>query len=427
MRAENPVRPGGRRPRCAAEADGRWRAPTRPLAGPPSSERLAALAEGWSALGWSASDLPTRPLRPRADEADPPELPAGPRYAEVRELARGGMGSVVLAHDRFVGRPVALKRLLAGREAAGERARFLQEAQVTGQLEHPNVVAVHDVDVDGEGRHFYTMPYLVGGESLQVVIERLRLGDPEAHRRYSMERRVQVVQQVARALAYAHARGVVHRDVKPANVMVGRFGEVYLLDWGLARVGGASPDPADLPLEGDEVDLVTDPAETDPDVVMGTPLYMAPEQLRGRADARSDVYALAAVLHELLSLRHYLGEPPDELGGIVRAVARRAPARADAERDPLNGRVPGALADLCARGLAKDPGGRVGSAAALAEELQAWLEGRCGVACPNGFALAALQRWKRALVDHPGPATLLSLLAPALLVAAGVALGLALS
>jgi serine/threonine-protein kinase len=374
---------------------------------PPAQRAL----EAWRALGWSeslvASDLgDTEHLAP-GEGPEPALLPtlgldAEERYSFRAELGRGGMGSVTLARDNLLGRTVAIKRLIAARPDAETVQRFWLEAQVTGQLSHPNIVDLHEVGVDAAGLPYFTMQHVKGGQTLEEVIERLRAGDPEAHARYTMERRVQIVQQIARALDYAHTQGVVHRDVKPANIMVGRFDEVLLMDWGLARI----PDGEARIARTSGIDLVHPPAQTDPERLLGTPLYMAPEQLREHAEARSDVYALAAVLQELLSLNHYLGDPSFDLKVLARQILEQAPARPDEDYDPLNGRVPRALADVCARGLAKDPEERFQSAGDLADQLQAWLEGRGTARCPNSALLRAAAAYRRALHNHPGPATL---------------------
>lgn len=358
-----------------------------------------------------------------AEVAEPGEarqlLPAGERYTLGEELGRGGMGSVVLARDNVLGRTVAMKRLLSSKPPRETLRRFLQEAQVTGQLEHPNVIDVHEVGTDAQGHPYFTMQYIRGNETLETVIERLREGDPDYHRRYTMERRVQIVIQIARALEFAHSRGVIHRDIKPANIMVGPFAEVLLLDWGLAKVldaEGLAP-RTDGPSVGGAAEVVGplgfDPLNSDDQSIMGTPFYMAPEHIRDEAEKRSDLYSLTAVLQELLSLSHYLGQPSWELNELIEQILEQQPKAPDADYDPLNGRVPGSLARICAKGLEKDSDQRFQSAGALADALQAWLEGQCEVACPNSMALHVMHSWRRTLQDHPGPATLGSLAAAA--------------
>ncbi len=157
--------------------------------------------------------------------------PVEPRFRVEDEVGRGGMGRVVRVADRDLNREVAIKVLL-GSEAvdADQRRRFVEEAQITAQLEHPGVVPVHDLGLDAEGNPFFSMRLVRGHTTLAQVIAALRGQDPEVHARYTFERRVQVIQRVCHVLHHAHRRGVVHRDIKPDNVVLGQDGEVYLLD-----------------------------------------------------------------------------------------------------------------------------------------------------------------------------------------------------
>jgi eukaryotic-like serine/threonine-protein kinase len=179
--------------------------------------------------------------------------------------------------------------------------RFVGEVRIIGRLEHPNIVPIHDVGQDVDGSYYFVMKY-VEGDSLEQVIERLDRGDPETRRAWPFERRVEVVKAVLRALAAAHAQGIVHRDVKPANVMVGRFGEVFLTDWGIARSVGAPEEAVEDSVPSGRVG-----GSTRAGALIGTLSCMSPEQLRGehaQLDARSDLYAVGLLLHELLTLRH---------------------------------------------------------------------------------------------------------------------------
>ena len=355
--------------------------------------------------GLSWLDAETLPPRGRYEAL--PALPDGERYTCVGELARGGMGAVFLVRDEHLGRVVAMKRLISANPSAEDVRRFLTEAQITGQLEHPNVVTVLDVGHDAEGRPYYTMPWIRGGTTLADVIDQLRADDPGTRQAWPLRRRVEAVLAVARALRAAHTRGVVHRDVKPANVMVGHHDEVLLLDWGLAK----STRQVD-PFGSGQIELVTDPARTAHDTIVGTPLYMAPEQLRGDGDARADVYALAALLWELISLRHYLGRTPGETGAVLRAVRDRDP---DLRRGHGQDRVPTPLQRLVGRGLAKDPQTRLPDTGALIAGLEAWLAGDPRVDCPNTLCLKGLSRWRRLLEDYPQVATAASFAVPPLI------------
>ncbi|HLL20894.1 MAG TPA: serine/threonine-protein kinase [Kofleriaceae bacterium] len=267
-----------------------------------------------------AQDSPVGPLRVR-DRG---------RYEVRGEQGRGGLGLVSRAHDRELGRVVAVKELLVRGSLA--ELRFLREALITSRLEHPGIVPVHEAGRWSDGTPFYTMK-LVGGRSLQALLATA----------VSLQERLAYVPNliaVADAIAYAHDRGVVHRDLKPANVMIGDFGETIVIDWGLAKV------IEDSDQQLDEEGPYRSSAHTDLTAagsVLGTPAYMAPEQLGGRADHRADIYALGGILHQLLTgcpphargseadVQPVLDYPRKAPADLI-AVARRALARRREER-----------------------------------------------------------------------------------------------
>jgi serine/threonine-protein kinase len=322
--------------------------------------------------------------------------PLPDRYQEGKLLGKGGMGVVVQAEDRDLARPVAVKKLHAGGRNPDQVDRFLREAQLTAQLEHPGILPVHDLGVDQGGDFFYVMRLVQKEETLRSVIDRLQAGDEATHRELTFERRIEIVQQIARILQYAHSRGVIHRDVKPENIMLGGFGEVYLVDWGLAKATGVSKDPIAPPA------AVGDATQTQAGTLLGTPRYMAPEQAQGKpATPLSDVYSLTAVLYELLSLHHYMGEDRGSLEDLLRKVLNDPPVFAAAHYDPRNGRVPPHLAVICMRGLEKNPAKRFASALELERALQQWLEGEGAVMCAVTLQLSLLNRYKRLLTRHP--------------------------
>ncbi len=227
------------------------------------------------------------------------------RYELEKTLGKGGMGVVELATDQDIGRRVAVKKLLEP-DNPHAVARFVDEVRTVGRLEHPNIVPIHDVGVDEQGALFFVMKY-VDGETLTEVIEKLQRGDKSAHARYTIEHRMDVFASLMRALQYAHAQGMVHRDIKPDNIMIGRYGEVVLMDWGIAQH-----------IRGEERRVAPDAAaaersvgETVDGAIIGTPRYMSPEQARGlnsTLDQRSDIYSAFVVLYELLTLRPYIEE-----------------------------------------------------------------------------------------------------------------------
>ena len=231
------------------------------------------------------------------------------RYVDHGEIARGGMGAIRRVFDPDLHRTLAMKVCLDGPTGASPSGsdaslgRFLEEAQVTAQLDHPGVVPVHEVGVDDEQRVFFTMK-LVQGSTLTDVIKAVH--DPEAED-WTLTRALSVIARVCETMAFAHAKGVIHRDLKPGNVMAGGFGEVYVMDWGLARI--LSRDGPGLlstrrGVAGDDAS----PLLTQQGDVLGTPAYMPPEQASGRLEQMgppADVYAVGAMLYHLVA-----GHPP---------------------------------------------------------------------------------------------------------------------
>lgn len=311
------------------------------------------------------SDVPTL-VDPERAAARP--LPPGSalRYRPLRALGKGGMGVVRLCHDAQIGRDVAMKIIREDLRKSPERTRrFLREARVQGQLEHPSIVPVYDMGTDESGTPYFTMKR-VRGVTLSRVIAEAAEGRGEG---LSRRRLLTAFVSLCRALEYAHVRRVLHRDVKPANVVLGDFGEVYLLDWGLAKV-----------LRGPDVALETITYEEDETLetvageMIGTLGYAAPEQARGRVaqlDARTDVYALGCVLFEILALQplHSGKDRYELLLTTTRGIDARPSARAP-ERD-----IPPELDRICVKATALAQAERYPSVRALREEVERFLDG----------------------------------------------------
>ncbi|MDC0721807.1 serine/threonine-protein kinase [Nannocystis bainbridge] len=311
------------------------------------------------------------------------------RYRSLGVVGEGGMGVVEHAEDVDIGRPVAIKRLLPEASHPLGVARFVGEVRIVGSLEHPNVVPIHDVGLDADGRYFFVMKY-VEGETLGEVIDKLRRGDPGVHAAWPFERRAEIVLSVLRALAYAHERGIVHRDIKPDNIMIGRFGEVWLMDWGIAKRMD-EPDP------GVSTERSVDPTAG----LIGTPAYMSPEQVRCEPlDARSDLYSVAVVLHEFIGLRHYLADRADNLHVLLDAIEREDP-QLRAYDTTHQGPPPIELQIVAGRGLAKDPTQRYQSAAEMLAAVRSYLEGRGEVRCVYSFTKRAMRESGRAVDRFP--------------------------
>jgi formylglycine-generating enzyme required for sulfatase activity len=304
-----------------------------------------------------ATRATTPPATPDAQPAVVAALPGGDRYRILRILGEGGMSRVYLAFDYDLRREVALKVLrVHGREM---RERFLEEAQVVAQLEHPNIVPLYDIGHVGTDRMFCTMRY-VRGHSLRTVLYNIRDGVLDAGRIYSLTRLMQIFLQVAQAVGYAHAKGVVHRDLKPGNVMLGEHGEVQVLDWGLAKV-----------LDQRAVETSASMQITRAGQILGTPAYMAPEQVDGtEVDQRADVYALGVMLYEMLTLQLPIYRPT--MRALMAALLTEQPPWPH-ETAP-DRQIPVELENICMRALDKEPAMRFQNAREMAEAVQGWLE-----------------------------------------------------
>lgn len=297
--------------------------------------------------------------RLRAGAADAGTADA--RYHLLEVLGEGGMGTVYRGRDALLQRDVAVKvaHAPAGVTATAFAERLRNESRVLARLEHPGIVPVHDAGVLADGRVFYVMK-LVHGQTLAATIE------AEPH----LDRRLAILERVAEAVAFAHQHGVVHRDLKPENVMVGDFGEVLVMDWGVAKaVGSGDPGP------GPTARVVA--GGTDPGTVLGTPGYMSPEQAAaGPVDARTDIHALGALLAFLAT-----GRQPSAITAPRELLA--------ADRT-----VPPRLRAIALRCLAPAPEARYHSAAEVAEELrQLRLGGR--VEAYREGVVERLTRWVR--------------------------------
>jgi eukaryotic-like serine/threonine-protein kinase len=289
------------------------------------------------------SDTAVERLR---EAADAPDL-SGTRYRLLGKLGEGGMAGVYRVEDTALNREIALKVVSLVDSSGDLAARLLQEARVIAQLEHPGIVPVHDAGTLADGRVFYTMK-LVQGRSL----DQCELGGwPE---------RLRLFHKICEPVSFAHCRGVLHRDLKPQNIMVGAFGEVLVMDWGLSKLLSAGERRA----EADETSAAAPRPVTAHGSVLGTPGYMAPEQARSNVtalDHRADIYSLGAVLSFLLA--------------NVRAVPR-------------------AVSGIVGKAMKVDPAHRYGSVEELSRDVAHYLDGLPVSAYPEG-PLGRLWRWAR--------------------------------
>ncbi|HUQ80506.1 MAG TPA: serine/threonine-protein kinase [Gemmatimonadaceae bacterium] len=266
----------------------------------------------------SLSDSAIRRLR---DAADAPDM-TGTKYDIIARVGQGGMGTVYRARDRELGRDVALKVIRVPEASPDVAARMLREARTLAQLEHPGIVPVHDVGTSPDGRTFYAMK-LVRGMPL------------DAQPPSSLGARLRIVERICDAVAFAHAHGVIHRDLKPQNVMVGPFGEVLVMDWGVAKVvADATPSLGRVTPDRGVASAPSTPT-TGHGVVLGTPGYMAPEQAAGDTslvDARADVYAIGAILRDLCAAEDDGARSATTLARPLRAIILKAMAASPNDR-----------------------------------------------------------------------------------------------
>ena len=362
---------------------------------------------------------PTReftPLPPREEAAstgDYPNLPSGnslptagkdvaaarlaqQQFTVLREHAQGGLGKVSVARDEKLKREVALKEIRPDRLSPLARQRFLNEAEITGQLEHPGIVPIYSLQEDDQGQPSYTMRFIQGrtlGEAIKAYHEK---PDPLAFRGL-LQRFISVCQ----TMAYAHSKGIIHRDLKPANIMLGDYGETLVLDWGLAKRAGPvapsepgsaptgdTPAPAELP---ETVVVPPDTPQTRQGDVLGTPAYMSPEQARGETGQHgpaTDIYALGAILYELLAGRPpFAGNVFDVLEQVKAGLAPPSPVQ-------VTRRSPPALAAVCRKAMAPLIADRYPTATDLAQEVERFLADEPVLAVPEPLSARA-RRWLR--------------------------------
>ena len=292
------------------------------------------------------------------DKPLPSRIDPQTRYAYFKTIARGGRSIIQSCKDLHLMRAVCYKSLKEEfADDAIEQRRFVREARVSAMLQHPNTVPTYELGRDRRGHYYFTMK-LIHGYTLREILD--------YRDRYDLTRLVEVVVQAAHGLSYAHNHGVAHRDVKPENVLVGPFGEVLLLDWGLAKVwhpdgvvgpGSAKGKPSATGIE--------DPSVTDQGDLQGTVSYMSPEQINEdpELDHRTDIYSLGAVLYEVLS-----GQPPTT-GDTIDEILNKT-LKGDLQPPSAHREVPTRLEEICMSCLQNAPDDRLQTAADLIRELQ---------------------------------------------------------
>jgi tetratricopeptide (TPR) repeat protein/tRNA A-37 threonylcarbamoyl transferase component Bud32 len=336
------------------------------------------------------STILTRPAS--ADEA----ATFGPRYWRLQLHAEGGLGKVFVAFDQEMHREVALKEMRPEQAGnADSRGRFILEAEITGRLEHPGIVPVHGQGQYADGRPYYAMRF-IKGETLREAISHFHQADQPGRdpgeRSLALRQLLGQFVAVCNTTAYAHSRGIIHRDIKPGNIMLGKFGETLVLDWGLAKVVGRSQSDADTseltlrPFSGGNVEA------TQPGSAVGTPPYMSPEQAAGRWDQvgpASDIYSLGATLYTLLTDQAPF--PGSNRVEVVEQVKRGTfvPPR------QLRKQTPRSLEAICMKAMAREPAARYATVLELAADVEHWLADEPVTAYPEPWVVRASRSSRR--------------------------------
>lgn len=338
------------------------------------------------------TEAPT--LAPASDSVGSLPPTSNDRFELLEPHARGGLGEVYLAHDRELNREVAVKRLQerhAG--SADSRIRFLVEGEITGRLEHPGIVPVYGMGMSDDGRPYYAMRF-IKGRTLRDAIVSLHSRDSISEDEWRIELRHLLSRFIAvcNAIEYAHSRGVIHRDLKPGNIMLGKYGETLVVDWGLAKASVLGEEP--VPKAGEPIlvpSSLSGSSETLPGSAIGTPGYMSPEQAKGAREAvgpASDIYSLGVTLYVLLT-----GQEPFDATDVGHAMAKVQSGDFIPPQQRRSG-VPAALNAVCVKAMSLSPGDRYPSCAALARDIELWLDDE-PVAAFREPVLARTFRWIR--------------------------------
>ncbi len=317
------------------------------------------------------SGATTPPGKPRPGDDAVRKL--SERYVDRGQVGRGGMSTVRRVLDKGLLRETALKRLDPELAMHALRVqRFREEAQITGQLDHPNIVPIHEIGEDDEGAHYFSMKLVQGSDLERALAE-------AGEQRLAPDRLIEFLKiliKVCEAVAFAHSRGVIHRDLKPSNIMVGEFGQVYLMDWGVARLLDA-PDGGDAETARPLVRISRSRDSTDidpPGTIVGSPSYMAPEQVEGaheKIDQRTDIFALGATLYQILT-----GRAPYMEDNYYKLLVKALCCEVSTPEEVVGpNKVPPRLAEIAMKAMAAVPEDRYASVVELQRELEQFLRG----------------------------------------------------
>ena len=311
----------------------------------------------------------------------PDQIPTGyEKYSDFQEMAKGVKAALHACWDGVMGRTVAMKTLIAPyADDKRERRRFLREARVTAQLQHPNTVPVYEIGSTDKGGLYFTMKRIAGSNFFQVL-QRMSWSKDDSRNPEYLDRHLEIIMQICDALSYAHLHGVVHRDLKPENIWIGDFGEVVLLDWGVAKVWGQAlhehhSDPVDQDDDAADRDW-SKLASTESQLQTltmtgnrpGTPLYMSPEQVMGKPslDERTDIFSMGVLIHEMLSLTEpFRGRTIGDTFDNILYSTPKIPSEARPDRG-----IPESLDNVVIKALAKKPEERYQNMREMLEDLE---------------------------------------------------------
>ncbi len=357
------------------------------------------------------SSLPTVKLEPEIAQPDFPAVMKpreGNKYNYRKTIGRGGMKMVLQVYDNDTLRDVAMALLPdVSIRSKRELEQFLKEARITASLEHPNIVPVHDIGVDSAGSPFFTMK-LLSGETLASVLKKLSVGDPETLKAYSFEGLMRIYLRICNGIAFAHSKGVIHLDLKPENIQIGEFGEVLIMDWGLARK--IRPQPLSKTSSPQATQRMKSLSPMDEEV-KGTPGYMAPEQIEGKnrnCSYYTDIYALGGILYAMVTFHD-----PVKHGDIRQMLRDTLAGNIERPSRRVNGReIPYGIEAVILKAMSLDPKDRYYSVRELSDEVVSFIDGfatKAEKAGPLKRTLLFARRHKRSLISG-GVILILSLL-----------------
>lgn len=296
------------------------------------------------------------------------------RYTDFKIIGRGGVCLIQSCKDNYLGRIVCHKSLRKEFvNSKEERVRFLREARVTAMLQHPNTIPIYDISRDSRDQYFFTMK-LLHGYTLHGIFEKLKQNDEEIGNEFKLNRLLGAFIQVANALDYAHEHGVIHRDIKPENIAIGPYGEVHLIDWGLAKVWHKDESIIEIEKQEPALSGETDFRLTHAGQLKATPLYMSPEQVNNdrHLDSRSDVYSLGTVLYEILTLETMIeGKTIQQLMDNITNGRFSVPSQRTPDRH-----IPKELEEICLKSVDTDPEKRYQKVSHMINEIRQFREAR---------------------------------------------------